>query len=89
MSTVFSHILCLGDDTNICQNFTVVAGHAIETASLLEAVDVGFKSFYVLDINYTKQCRPTWEFLQHAAYNIDGYESSSVKFLRTTVSSHN
>lgn len=57
----------------------------METDSLLEAVDVCFKAFFVFDIDYTKQGLPTWEFLQHVVYDIDGHESSSVKFLRTTV----
>ncbi len=59
----FPHILCLGDKMTMCQAFTIVSGHAIETDSLLGAINVCFKSFFVFDINYTKQCLPTWEFL--------------------------
>lgn len=77
-------ILSLGDAAS-CQAFAVIAGHAVEAHSLLGAVDLCFKSFFVFDVHYTKQCLPTWEFLQHAVYRLDGHESSSVKFLRTVV----
>ncbi|CAL8262381.1 unnamed protein product [Merluccius merluccius] len=78
------HVLCLGDEFITNQAFIIISGHAIEATSLLEAVDVCFKAFFVFDVNYPKQCVPTWEFIQHALYNIDGHESSAVKFLRTT-----
>ncbi|KAI2646123.1 Carboxylic acid reductase [Labeo rohita] len=84
-SDIFLHVLCLGNESTTSQTFTIVSGHAIETESLLEAVDLCFKSFFVLDVHYTKQCLPTWEFLQHAVYHIDGHESSCVKFLRASV----
>ncbi|KAI4796200.1 hypothetical protein KUCAC02_029390 [Chaenocephalus aceratus] len=81
----FPHILCLGDDMTTCQTFTIVSDNAIETDTLLGAVDLCFKAFFVLDLNYTKQCLPTWEFIQQAVYEIDGHESSNVKFLRTSI----
>ncbi|KAF3859028.1 hypothetical protein F7725_021427, partial [Dissostichus mawsoni] len=71
------HILCLGDDMTTCQTFTIVSENAIETDTLLGAVDLCFKAFFVFDINYTKQCLPTWEFIQQAVYEIDGHESSN------------
>lgn len=86
MTGALLHILCLSDETRgTSQTFAIIPGHAIETVSLLEAVDLCFKAFFVFDVQYTKQCLPTWEFLQHAVYQIEGKESSSVKFLRTTV----
>ncbi|XP_034089809.1 uncharacterized protein LOC117557924 [Gymnodraco acuticeps] len=81
----FPHILCLGDDTTTCQTFTIVSDNAIETDTFLGAVDLCFKAFFVFDLNYTKQCLPTWEFIQQAVYNIDGHESSNVKFMRTSI----
>ncbi|KAA0721208.1 hypothetical protein E1301_Tti021593 [Triplophysa tibetana] len=51
-SEVFLHILCLGDEATNSQTFVIVSGHAIETDSLLETVDLCFKSFFVLDANY-------------------------------------
>ncbi|XP_052397796.1 uncharacterized protein LOC127945319 [Carassius gibelio] len=86
MTGALLHILCLSDETRgTSQTCAIIPGHAIETESLLEAVDLCFKAFFVFDVQYTKQCLPTWEFLQHAVYQIEGKESSSVKFLRTTV----
>ncbi|XP_028254191.1 uncharacterized protein LOC114453764 [Parambassis ranga] len=84
VDNTFPHVLSLGHE-RVSQTFLVVEGHAIETDSLLEAVDLCFKSFYVFDTNYPKECQPTWEFLQHCIYEINGQESSAVKFLRTAI----
>ncbi|XP_078030276.1 uncharacterized protein LOC144466599 [Epinephelus lanceolatus] len=85
-SQPFPHVLCLGDDTTTSQAFTIISGNALESESLLGAVDVCFKAFYVFDLNYTKQCKQIWEFIQHAVYGIEGHESPSVSFLRTAIS---
>ncbi|KAL7408435.1 hypothetical protein ABVT39_023519 [Epinephelus coioides] len=85
-SQPFPHVLCLGDDTKTSQAFTIISGNALESEILLGAVDICFKAFYVLDLNYTKHCKQTWEFIQHAVYGIEGHESPSVKFLRTAIS---
>ncbi|KAI4800834.1 hypothetical protein KUCAC02_007063 [Chaenocephalus aceratus] len=81
----FPHILCLGEDMTTCQTFTIVSDNAIETDTLQGAVDLCFKAFFVLDIDYTKQCLPTWAFLQQPVYEIDGHESSNVTFMRTSI----
>ncbi|XP_049458324.1 uncharacterized protein LOC125904754 [Epinephelus fuscoguttatus] len=79
-------VLLLGQDSAFSQVFFVFNGEAQEQRTLLAAVDVCFKSFYVYDINYPKQCSPTWEFLQTTVYELPGAESSAVRFLRTTIS---
>ncbi|XDV30880.1 hypothetical protein PO909_033710, partial [Leuciscus waleckii] len=66
------HILVLGDKENSSQVFIIFNGEAIEKETLLQAVDVCFKIFYIYDINYPKPSAPIWEFLQHAVYNISG-----------------
>lgn len=63
-SQPFLFIQCLGDKLITCQVFTIISGKAIKAESLLEAVDICFKAFFVFDINHTKQRLPTWEFLQ-------------------------
>lgn len=69
------------------QPFTVMQGEALLNTTLLGAVDVCFKSFFVFDIKYPKKCCPVWEFLQSTVYNIPGPESPSVRFLRSSLCS--
>ncbi|KAK9966163.1 hypothetical protein ABG768_003289 [Culter alburnus] len=66
------HVLVLGDKGNSSQVFIIFNGEAVEKETLLQAVDVCFKMFYIYDINYPKPSAPIWEFLQHAVYNIPG-----------------
>ncbi|XP_041840155.1 uncharacterized protein LOC121639051 [Melanotaenia boesemani] len=85
-SRPYPYVLSLGN--NIChtsQAFVIVAGEALEQQSLLQAVDVCFKVFYVFDIEYPKQCAPVWEFLQNGVYGMEGDESKPVKFLRAAI----
>lgn len=51
-SIEFPDILMLGDN----QTFTIIKGVAFEQSTLLAALDVCFKAFYIFDINYPKQC---------------------------------
>lgn len=60
----FPSVLLLGDSQQCAsQVFMILAGQALPQSTLLGAVDVCFKAFYVLDINYPKQCAPAWEFM--------------------------
>ncbi|XP_077098143.1 uncharacterized protein LOC143749595 [Siphateles boraxobius] len=64
-SKPFPTVLALGDPQQCAsQAFVILAGQALPQSTLLGAVDVCFKAYYVLDINYPKQCAPAWEFLQ-------------------------
>ncbi|GAA6071745.1 uncharacterized protein LOC107707121 [Tachysurus ichikawai] len=52
-SIEFPYILMLGD--NQCfQAFTIINGAALQQSTLLAALDVCFKAFYIFDINYPK-----------------------------------
>ncbi|XP_051957914.1 uncharacterized protein LOC127626277 isoform X2 [Xyrauchen texanus] len=85
-SQPFPSVLALGDPQQCAsQAFVILAGQALPQSTLLGAVDVCFKAFYVLDINYPKQCAPAWEFLQQVVYQIEGSESKPVKFLKTSL----
>lgn len=47
MTGALLHILCLSDETRgTSQTFAIIPGHAIETVSLLEAVDLCFKASF-------------------------------------------
>ena len=69
-SRVYPHILILGnDDQHASQAFVIVAGQSLEQDALLQAINVCFKAFFILDITYPKQCEHVWEFLQSVIYN--------------------
>ncbi|ROL44307.1 hypothetical protein DPX16_8729 [Anabarilius grahami] len=66
------HVLVLGDKENSSQVFVIFNGEAVEQETLIQAVDLCFKMFYVYDINYPKPSAPIWGFLQHAIFKIPG-----------------
>lgn len=71
------HVLVLGDKENFSEVFVVFNGEALEQETLVQAVDLCFKMFYVYAINYPKASAPIWEFLQHAIFKIPGGVPSS------------
>lgn len=78
--------LALGEPQECAsQVFVILAGQALPQPTLLGAVDVCFKAFYVFDVNYPKECSAAWEFLQQVVYQIEGPESKLVKFLKTAL----
>ncbi|KAJ8257635.1 hypothetical protein GJAV_G00187990 [Gymnothorax javanicus] len=83
----YPSVLALGEPQQCAtQSFVILAGQALPQNTLLGAVDVCFKAFYVFDINCPKQCAPAWEVLQHVVYNIiEGPESKQAKFFRTAI----
>ena len=44
---------------------------ALQQTSLLKAVNVCFKLFYILDINYPWQCSTTWEFFRKVVFGLE------------------
>ncbi|XP_066498456.1 uncharacterized protein [Hoplias malabaricus] len=81
----YPFVLALGDDQRCCQSFVVINGQAMEQSTLVAAVDICFKAFYVFDINFPPQCAPAWEFLQTVVYELPGQESPSIRLLRAFV----
>ena len=85
-SRPYPYVLTLGnDDQHASQAFVIVAGQALEHDALLQAIDVGFKAFFVIDIKYPKQWQHVWEFLQSVIYEMPGGESKLVRFLQTRI----
>ncbi|XP_052449210.1 uncharacterized protein LOC128011128 [Carassius gibelio] len=83
-SIEFPYILMLGD--NQCfQAFTIINGAALQQSTLLAALDVCFKAFYIFDINYPKQCSLVWQFLQTVVYGLPGEETPAVRVLRAFI----
>ena len=65
------YILILGRRMEPAQSFVIIDGLAIEAASVIKAVDICFKAFYILDVQYPKECKTTWEFVQKFFFKID------------------
>ena len=85
-SRPYPYVLTLGNDNqHASQAFVIIDGQALEHDALLQAIDVCFKPFFILDIKYPKQCEHVWEFLQSAVYEMPGGESKLVKFLQTRI----
>ena len=64
-------VLIVGSQEDHIQTFVVIDGVGLEQPSLLKAVDVCFKLFYILDIHYPWQCSTTWEFIQKVLFGIE------------------
>ncbi|RXN34367.1 hypothetical protein ROHU_004056 [Labeo rohita] len=64
-SRPYPYVLSLENGHIDSQAFVILAGKALEQSTLIGAVDVCFKSFYVFDVNYPKQCFYCWEFIQN------------------------
>ena len=77
-------ILAFGDAIHPEQQFVIVERVAIEATSLLAAVDICLKTFYVMDMDYPWQCANTWDFLQKIVYGLGagkGREGSTADVL--------
>ena len=70
-------VMAMGNAQQISQSFVIINGQALEQSTLLAAVDVCFKAFYIFDMNYPKQCASTWEFLQNVMFQMEGKEYSA------------
>ena len=84
-SRSYPFVLLLADGMLSSQAFVVISGKAIETETVLAAVDTCFKSFYVFDTHYPNECTPTWQFFQSVVYGLEGTVSPAVNFLKTAI----
>jgi hypothetical protein len=48
----------------------IVERRAVPCSSMLNAVDICFKMFYVLDINYPWECANSWDFMQKVVFGL-------------------
>ncbi|XP_013390009.1 uncharacterized protein LOC106158524 isoform X1 [Lingula anatina] len=78
------HIITIGCSAkNPTEAFVAFEQNAIKCPTLLKAVDLCFKSFYILDVNYPRECYTVWEFLQTVVYEMGDEKSSPlIKSLR-------
>lgn len=60
----------------------VIERRAVESSSLLDAVDIAFKAHYVLNLSYQVSVKAVWEFLQCVVYNLPGTARPAVRDIR-------
>ncbi|KAJ8034185.1 hypothetical protein HOLleu_20916 [Holothuria leucospilota] len=63
-------LLILGDREEPQGIFVVAERKALQQTSLLKAIDVCFKLFYILDLHYPWESATTWEFFQKVIYGL-------------------
>jgi hypothetical protein len=64
-------ILLLGSDAfNIDQCLVLMTDTVFQCESLIKAVDVCFKSFFVFNLRYPAQATDSWLFIQQGLYGI-------------------
>ncbi|KAJ8031513.1 46 kDa FK506-binding nuclear protein [Holothuria leucospilota] len=83
-------ILLIGERINPSQQYVIVENHAIEQSSLAQSVDLCFKLFFVLNMEYPLVCIHIWEFLHVAVYKIPlgpkiWKTSSNVRYLKSVL----
>ena len=64
------YLLILGDREEPQGVFVIAERKALPQKSLVKAVDVCFKLFYILDLNYPWESATTWEFIQKVVYGL-------------------
>lgn len=78
-------VLMLGHGHDCSQAFSIINGQALTHSTLLDAVDMCFKAYYVFDLKYPNACTQVYEFLQ-TVYEIPGAVRPTVQVLRAQFS---
>jgi hypothetical protein len=69
--------------------FVFMCGKAIRCTTILEAIDLAFKSFYVFHVEFPSSCYGAWQFLDYCVYKMKVTSTviSTVKEITAFVSS--
>ena len=82
-------VLILGERGNPSQVYLVFERRTYPFKTVIKAIDVCFKIFYVFDIDYPSQCKSTWQFIQQCLYEIRDEQRDdtppAVRMLRTFI----
>jgi len=58
-------------ENQISAFYVIVNNHIFKVESGLKAVDICFKSFFALNLNYPDESKQVWYFIQKYFYNIE------------------
>lgn len=85
--TLQPFLIGLGKDLfNIQQYLMYNDGIFLKFDSIVAAIDSCFKSFFVFDISYPKQCQNFWIFIQRVIFEIVlDFDEITPSFLRVLV----
>lgn len=79
---IFEITTCMGTRYNVC-----IKDVCYKVESLLQGIDVAYKIFKVLNIEFPLECRKVWKFIEHIFYvedeNISGKLLSIISDLNT------
>lgn len=64
------YIIVVGNEDSITAAYVCINSTLWKVGSVLQAVDVCFKSFFALDVEYPAQAYHLWLFVQRALYDI-------------------
>lgn len=71
--------------TSIVKRLIIINEIRYEADSNIECIDYSFKSFYALQLDYSKEASYPWTFLQQAIYQIDSDDPTVVPALDTFI----
>ncbi|XP_035714168.1 uncharacterized protein LOC118438312 [Folsomia candida] len=76
-------VVCVGTLKNIDiqQSYVMVERRLIPAESLVKAVDICFKIFYVLQLKFPNECSSVWAFFDHSVFQINEIKSPSSSVL--------
>lgn len=89
---IFPQIYASGSKKNLKFEHVWVSfpGKAVKCSTIIEAVDLCFKSFYIFNCDFPTKCHGAWQFLEFCVYNMKTFSIilSSVKELAAFVCSN-
>lgn len=78
-------VAVVGDIENPDQYLICVDEYFYEVDSLLQAVDLVFKGFFALHLNYPSEAEQVWLFLQRSVYSFTTSDDGSFNAVDTKV----
>lgn len=85
-SSVQPYIIAVGPHISVPTSFVIsIDKHAFKVANALQAIDVTFKLFHVLDIEYPPASCHIWHLLQWGLYKMTTSKDKSLPWMRKAV----
>lgn len=96
-TSVQPYIIVVGEVENVSQSYVSIDEILYSTKSTLEALDVCFKAFHILQINYPDPSKHLWTLIQKGLYkfctrwdaSFSNIEHILKKFATNTIQNNN
>lgn len=92
-TSIHPQVVAVGNkfSLNFTEYFVLFKEKGIKCGTLLEAIDLAFKSFYVFHIEFPSHCFGAWQFLDFSVYKMKPSSTvlSTVKELSAYVCTQN